>query len=74
MAIARAIVTNPDLILADEPTGALDSASGEIVMDLFGQLHSEGASILMITHDLNVAGHAGKIMTIRDGILSGGAV
>ena len=72
MAIARAIVGDPKLLLADEPTGALDSASGAQVMELFQQLHDKGSTIIMITHDHNIAHHAHTIMTIRDGVLSGG--
>ncbi len=72
VAIARAIVGNPDLILADEPTGALDSQSGAQVMELFHTLHEQGATILMITHDQGVAEHADTIMRIRDGVLTGG--
>lgn len=72
VAIARAIVGQPKLLLADEPTGALDSASGLQVMDIFKQLHENGATIIMITHDRNVAEYAQKIMYIRDGILTGG--
>ncbi len=73
VAIARAIVGKPKLLLADEPTGALDSASGAQVMDLFQQLHEEsGATIIMITHDAGIARHAQMTRTIRDGILSGG--
>ena len=72
VAIARAIVGKPKLLLADEPTGALDSASGAAVMELFRQLHGDGSTIIMITHDRSIAGHAAKMMTIRDGILSGG--
>lgn len=56
----------------DEPTGALDSASGAQVMELFRQLHENGATIIMITHDAQVARQAQRIMTIRDGVLSGG--
>lgn len=56
----------------DEPTGALDSASGAQVMELFHQLHENGATIIMITHDAQVAQQAQRIMTIRDGVLSGG--
>ena len=58
MAIARAMVNNPRILLADEPTGALDSASGEQVMELFQRLNDEGVSILMITHDSEIAGYA----------------
>ena len=72
-AIARAIVGRPKLLLADEPTGALDSASGAQVMDLFQQLHQSGSTIIMITHDQGIAQHAHTIMNIRDGVLSGGA-
>ena len=72
VAIARAIVGKPKLLLADEPTGALDSASGAAVMELFRQLHESGSTIIMITHDRSIAKHAAKLMTIRDGVLSGG--
>ena len=72
VAIARAIVGKPKLLLADEPTGALDSASGAAVMELFQQLHDGGSTIIMITHDHSIANHAAKVMTIRDGVLSGG--
>ena len=72
VAIARAIVGKPRLLLADEPTGALDSASGAQVMELFQQLHDSGSTIIMITHDQGIAHHADTIMTIKDGVLSGG--
>ncbi len=72
VAIARALVNHPRLILADEPTGALDSRSGEQVMELFEQLNREGTSILMITHDGEVASRAGRCIRIRDGRLRGG--
>ena len=72
VAIARAIVGKPQLLLADEPTGALDSASGAQVMELFHQLHDSGSTIIMITHDRGIAHHADTIMTIKDGVLSGG--
>ena len=72
VAIARAIVGKPRLLLADEPTGALDSASGAQVMELFQQLHDSGSTIIMITHDRGIAHHADTIMTIKDGVLSGG--
>ena len=72
VAIARAIVGKPRLLLADEPTGALDSASGAQVMELFHQLHADGSTIIMITPDRNIAHHADTIMTIKDGVLSGG--
>lgn len=72
VAIARALVNHPRILLADEPTGALDSVSGEQVMQLFGELNSEGMTVLMITHDAQIASHAGKIYTIRDGVLYDG--
>lgn len=70
VAIARAMINNPRILLADEPTGALDQASGEQVMELFSRLNSEGATIIMITHDANVASHAKRILYIIDGVLT----
>lgn len=70
VAIARAIVGKPKLLLADEPTGALDTASGEQIMDIFKQLNEGGATIIMITHEQSIAEHAKRINYIRDGILS----
>lgn len=67
VAIARAIINNPKILLADEPTGALDQASGKQVMELFKSLNNEGVTIIMITHDANVASHAKKIFHIIDG-------
>ena len=74
MAIARAMVNHPRMLLADEPTGALDSASGAQVMDLFQKLNEEGMAVLMITHDSHVAAQASRMVVIRDGqlIQSGG--
>ena len=69
VAIARAIVNNPKLLLADEPTGALDSKSGAQVMELFQKLNEEGVSVLMITHDPDIAAHAKRVVMIRDGEL-----
>ena len=69
VAIARAIVNNPKLLLADEPTGALDSKSGAQVMELFQRLNEEGVSVLRITHDAEIASHAKRVVTIKDGIL-----
>ena len=70
VSIARALVGEPALLLADEPTGALDSASGKEVLKLFEQLHEMGHTIVMITHDLSVAKHAQRIVSIMDGQLS----
>lgn len=69
VAIARALVGKPALLLADEPTGALDSATGQEVLALFRQLNEMGNTIVMITHDLNVASHAKRVVRIVDGIL-----
>ena len=66
-AIARALVGKPSLLLADEPTGALDSATGKEVLELFTELHKAGNTIVMITHDLNVAKYAERIVNIIDG-------
>ena len=67
VAIARALVTEPSLILADEPTGALDSKTGKQVMDLFADLNDEGKTIVLITHDLDVAKRATRRITLKDG-------
>lgn len=69
VAIARAIVNHPKILLADEPTGALDSHSGEQVMELFQSLNDEGVSILMITHDAEIASMAQRTVEIRDGMM-----
>ena len=67
VAIARALVTNPTIILADEPTGNLDPHSGVEVLALFDQLHARGATIVMITHDLEIAGRADRQLRLVDG-------
>ena len=67
VAIARALVNDPPVILADEPTGALDSKSGDEVLALLEQLHAEGRTIILITHAENIAAHAGRIVRIQDG-------
>ena len=69
VSIARALVGQPAILLADEPTGALDSTSGEQVMELFQKLNDEGVSVLMITHDPEIAAHAKRVVMIRDGEL-----
>lgn len=74
VAIARAIVNNPTILLADEPTGALDQKTGAQVMDLFHELNDEGRCIIMITHDINIAKHAKRIVRILDGNISEGVV
>ena len=67
VAIARALVNDPQIVLADEPTGALDQKSGAAVLDLFEQLNAEGVTIIVITHDANVGSRARKILHIVDG-------
>jgi putative ABC transport system ATP-binding protein len=69
VAIARALVTNPDLVLADEPTGALDTQSGSQVMEIFQEMNREGRTIVLITHDLDVAAAANRRVYIRDGLI-----
>lgn len=68
VAIARALVTNPKILLADEPTGALDSNTGREIMELFHQLHREGVTIVMVTHDLNLAQEAEVQVKMKDGL------
>ena len=70
VAIARALVTRPSLLLADEPTGALDQATGRQIMGLFNELNRDGHTIIMITHDINIARHARRVVNIIDGVLT----
>lgn len=75
VAIARAVANNPTILLADEPTGALDQATGRQVMELFHSLNEEGRTIIMITHDSKIAAHAKRIVRILDGnLLEGGGL
>jgi len=69
VAIARALVTHPGVILADEPTGNLDTHTGDDILALFAELHRAGTTVLMVTHEREVAEHAERIVTIRDGLL-----
>ncbi len=69
VAIARALVNNPTLLLADEPTGNLDTKTGEIVLETFRSLNKQGHTIVLITHERDVAEHANRILTLRDGEL-----
>jgi putative ABC transport system ATP-binding protein len=69
VAIARALINNPALILADEPTGNLDTATGEVVLATLAQLHNKGRTIVLITHEYAVARRADRVLYIRDGLL-----
>lgn len=70
VAIARAMVNNPKILLADEPTGALDSKSGRQIMELFHKLNSEGVTIVMITHDIHIGEEAERMLHIIDGVIT----
>lgn len=74
VAIARALVNNPSILLADEPTGNLDSKTGEEIMMLFEDLHSLGNTIILVTHENDVAEHARRIVRLRDGLVESDAV
>jgi len=73
VAIARALAPNPDLILADEPTGNLDSASGQEILKLLSDLHRQGRTLVMVTHDAEAAQIAGRVLRLRDGMIAEGA-
>ena len=67
VAIARALVGDPNILLADEPTGNLDTRTGKEILGLFDQLHEEGQTIIMVTHEADVAAHAGRVLSMQDG-------
>ncbi|QSQ28068.1 ABC transporter ATP-binding protein [Pyxidicoccus parkwayensis] len=69
VAIARALVTHPALLLADEPTGALDSKTGEEIMALFGELHSQGQTLMLVTHEADIAAFARRVLFLKDGVI-----
>jgi putative ABC transport system ATP-binding protein len=67
VAIARALVNSPSILLADEPTGNLDSGTGEEIMGLFARLHQQGNTIILVTHESDIAAHAHRVIRLRDG-------
>ena len=69
VAIARALVNNPGIVLADEPTGALDSKTGQELLALFDELHHQGITMVVVTHDMGVASRAERVVTLRDGVI-----
>ncbi|HEX3031649.1 MAG TPA: ATP-binding cassette domain-containing protein, partial [Bacillota bacterium] len=71
VAIARALINSPHIILADEPTGSLDSKTGREVLDIFKRLNKEGKTIIIVTHDLEIAHEAKRIIYIKDGVVRG---
>ncbi len=70
VAIARALVNDPSIVLADEPTGNLDSGTSEEIMQVFESLHDSGQTIIMVTHELDIAAHAQRVITLVDGLIS----
>lgn len=69
VAIARALVNTPSIILADEPTGNLDSRTSTEIMDIFGKIHSEGNTVILVTHEEDIAKHAHRIIRLKDGVI-----
>ena len=70
VAIARALVNEPSILLADEPTGNLDSTTSSEIMGVFAELHSQGQTVVMVTHEQDIAAHAARVITLRDGIVA----
>jgi putative ABC transport system ATP-binding protein len=69
VAIARALVNDPSIILADEPTGNLDTKTSYEIMDIFGKIHSSGNTVILVTHEEDIANHAHRIIRLRDGVI-----
>ena len=70
VAIARALVNDPSILLADEPTGNLDSTTSQEIMEVFAELHRQGQTIVMVTHEADIAAHAARVVTLRDGLVA----
>jgi putative ABC transport system ATP-binding protein len=70
VAIARALVNEPSILLADEPTGNLDSTTSQEIMGVFGDLHGQGQTVVMVTHEHEIAAHAARVITLRDGVVA----
>jgi putative ABC transport system ATP-binding protein len=70
VAIARALVNAPSILLADEPTGNLDSTTSQEIMGVFGELHRQGQTVVMVTHEAEIAAHAARVVTLRDGLVA----
>ena len=70
VAIARALVNSPSILLADEPTGNLDSTTSQEIMAVFGELHRQGQTVVMVTHEADIAAHAARVVTLRDGLIA----
>jgi len=70
VAIARALVNDPSILLADEPTGNLDSTTSQEIMAVFGELHRQGQTVVMVTHEADIAAHAARVVTLRDGLVA----
>jgi putative ABC transport system ATP-binding protein len=70
VAIARALVNAPSILLADEPTGNLDSTTSQEIMQVFGDLHRQGQTVVMVTHEADIAAHAARVVTLRDGLVA----
>jgi len=70
VAIARALVNEPSILLADEPTGNLDSTTSAEIMQVFADLHDQGQTVVMVTHEADIAAHAARVVTLRDGLVA----